>query len=859
VTPASGRSLPPPDRASAGRPIPEAPGPTARRRSVVVLAVIVLAVALGAAAWGATQPFVLPAESPSLAVRVAIAAGLAALGQLARLRFRLDSSTVAVSWGEAALVIGLYVAPAGWLPAATFAGAGAAWLLLSAISDDRPPFEILHGVASLTVAVAAAAAVTTAFADPLGASVTSTTALALAAGCLAYLVITTGLAAATLALHHRAPVGTIAWQTLRGKLPMFVGNVSIGLLTIVLLAREPAWLLLLAPALWLLQRMYGQHLRAGDEQRTWQAFAAATGSLDRARQADVAFAGLRGARDLFGATRVEIDLTAPEGAHRRFVSDLSGEARELTGSGPAQHLAGPAVTRLMAVGGRPVGELSVWFPYPNAPSTRDDVVLSAYRDALAGALDDAATRQRLDALIARSSHGALHDDLTGLANRGALLADGDAALRRLPVGAPVALLVFGLRDFRNVNGTLGHRAGDELLKVTAERLRGHATDGEVVARLGDDKFALFVPRLPVLRDPTAGSAAAARLPQLQRRARDMVNELRDPVEIAGVRLVAETSVGAVVAESGAADAAELLRRAEIAIEHARAMGGGVVAYDSSLDTSNTDRLMLLADLRDALASQDQLTLVLQPAVDLNTGAPTGVEALARWRHPRRGLLKPVDFIRAVENSDLLGEFTRYVLDRSLATAAAWRADGIDVPISVNVSARSLRDPALPSLVDDALRRHRMPAGRLVLEITETAPVVNFEVVEDVVKALRALGVQLSVDDFGTGYSSLSFLTRVAVDELKVDRSFVERMVDSAEGAAIVRSTVDLGRGLNARVVAEGVETADQRAALVELGCTTAQGYLFCPPLPSDKIVAALRTLNQAASAKVLPLRADGAS
>jgi EAL domain-containing protein (putative c-di-GMP-specific phosphodiesterase class I) len=263
-------------------------------------------------------------------------------------------------------------------------------------------------------------------------------------------------------------------------------------------------------------------------------------------------------------------------------------------------------------------------------------------------------------------------------------------------------------------------------------------------------------------------------------------------------------------------------------------------------------------MREALAVDDQLDVVLQPAVDLVTGAPTGVEALIRWRHPRRGVLAPVDFVRTVEGSELLAPFTRYVVDRALGVAAEWAAHGLQIPIAVNLSARSLLDPRLPADVAELLRRHRIPPSGLVLEITETVVMSELDVIDEVLAGLRAVGVQLAVDDFGTGFSSLTFLTRITVDELKVDREFVAKMVHSAEAAAIVRTTVDLGRELGLRVVAEGVETADQRDALTALGCRAAQGFHFFKPMPPDRITGVLRTLL-AAQPNVFPLRADGAS
>ncbi|HET9516609.1 MAG TPA: EAL domain-containing protein, partial [Actinoplanes sp.] len=372
--------------------------------------------------------------------------------------------------------------------------------------------------------------------------------------------------------------------------------------------------------------------------------------------------------------------------------------------------------------------------------------------------------------------------------------------------------------------------------------------------------ALLLPHLPVLTDSAGAShEVPGVLSHAVRRARELVEQLGTPTDIAGVRLVIEVAVGVVAAGAGSADLVELIRRAEIAMCHAKQARVGVATYDSSYDDASTDHLTLLAELREALQADDQLVLHLQPAVDLATGAPTGVEALSRWRHPRRGMLPPIEFIRTIEHSELLGPFTRYILDGSLAAASGWSAAGLDLPVSVNVSARSLLDASFPGQVADALKRYRVPAHQLVLEITETVAVSEQEIVDEVLAALRQVGVQLSVDDFGTGYSSLTFLTRVPVDELKIDRSFVARMVESAEAGEIVRSAIGLAHGLNLRVVAEGVETADQRAALLALGCVAAQGYHFCKPLPADRIVAALQSMAEGAPARVVPLRADGAS
>jgi EAL domain-containing protein (putative c-di-GMP-specific phosphodiesterase class I) len=359
---------------------------------------------------------------------------------------------------------------------------------------------------------------------------------------------------------------------------------------------------------------------------------------------------------------------------------------------------------------------------------------------------------------------------------------------------------------------------------------------------------------------TADSPATeypAQLAHALGRARGLAGILAIPGDVAGVQLSVEASVGVVVAAAGTVDLTELLRRADIAMYQAKRGGSSVAWYDPSRDRASTDRLSLLAEVREALAADDQLTLVMQPEVRLgDDGGVIGVEALVRWNHPRRGTLMPVDFVTVIEHSELLGDFTRYVLDRALAAAARWAAEGIDVPVSVNLSPRSLLDPALPGDVAALLAKHGTRADRLVLEITETVVMSELAVIDNVLSALREMGVQLAVDDFGTGYSSLTFLTRVTVNEVKIDRTFVRRMVESPEVGAIVRTTIDLAHRLGLRVIAEGVETAEQRAELTALGCTGAQGFFFYPPLPPERVVEVLHELT---TATVITLRQEDAS
>ncbi|HKS98893.1 MAG TPA: bifunctional diguanylate cyclase/phosphodiesterase, partial [Rugosimonospora sp.] len=545
---------------------------------------------------------------------------------------------------------------------------------------------------------------------------------------------------------------------------------------------------------------------------------------------------------------------------------LAGPARIPAAGHPEATPLPPAhvLTRSLTVGGAPVGELRIRFNRPVELSRREQMQLSAFGDALAGALHDAAAHQALQSMSTSSSHEAMLDSLTGVANREALLSGGDVALAGLDREAPVALLVLDINHFKEVNDTLGHVAGDDLVRITAGRINGASLPGDLVGRLGGDEFGLLITQLPADRPEPAGGADAESdelgLAAALGRARELADLLSTPTEVAGLQLAVEASIGVAVAPAAACDMRELLRRADIAMYQAKRRGGAVAWYDSASDVASTDRLTLLAELREALESDPpQLVMVLQPAVDLRTGAPVGMEALVRWRHPRRGELPPEEFIDVLQNSELVTPFTRYALDQALRAAARCAAEGFPVPVSVNVSPRSLLSRNLPNEVGTLLARHRVPAERLILEITETVVVPEFKVVTEVLAGLRALGVQLAVDDFGTGYSSLTFLTRIHVDEVKVDHTFVSRMVESPEAMAIVRTTVDLARQLNLRVVAEGVETAAQKRALADLGCNAAQGYHFCAPVPPEKVVPALQALAGSAGGRVIPLRAEGAS
>ncbi len=427
-------------------------------------------------------------------------------------------------------------------------------------------------------------------------------------------------------------------------------------------------------------------------------------------------------------------------------------------------------------------------------------------------------QRRLLRQAAASRHQALHDALTGLPNR-ELFADrvGQAIRAADRELQPAALLLLDLDRFKDVNDTLGHHHGDQLLREVGTRLQGALRQVDTVARLGGDEFAVLVP------GATAEGAAAV--------ADKLRTALHAPLTLDGVTLDLDASIGIAVYPDHGNDTAELLQHADVAMYAAKQTHAGFMVYDPTVDQHSPRRLALLGGLRRAL-ERNELVLHYQPKADLGTGRILGAEALVRWQHPDHGLLGPGEFIPLAERTGLIHPLTRWVLDTALRQASQWHRDGHQLSVAVNVSTRCLLDPSFPDQVAERLGAWQVPAGSLVLEVTESAVMADPARALDVLGRLHALGVRLAVDDFGTGYSSMAYLKALPVDELKVDRSFVGQMADSSSDAVIVRSTIDLGHNLGLRVVAEGVESQEAWQSLEALGCDTAQGYYLGRPMPA---------------------------
>jgi len=433
--------------------------------------------------------------------------------------------------------------------------------------------------------------------------------------------------------------------------------------------------------------------------------------------------------------------------------------------------------------------------------------------------NQAAVALRNGELLDRLRHESLHDPLTGLPNRAALQRELEA---RLAAPSPrFAVGILDLDSFKDVNDTLGHAQGDELLREVAVRTQSALDGYALVCRLGGDEFALVA-------DDCIDAAAAEHL------ARRLHQALDAPVLLSGIEVDVSGSLGMALAPEHGSTAGALLKRADQAMYEAKQTGRPVRVFDSTLDTASPSRLALVAELRHAITAGD-VKVHVQPKVRASDGVVTGTEALVRWTSPVRGAVAAGDFVPLAERSGLIHPLTQGVLDDALGACATWQQHLPGVGISVNVSVKSLGDDSLVRLVERLLRRHALASGLLTLEITESHIMADPASTLGVLHQLRDAGVRLSVDDFGTGYSSLSYLRRLPVTEVKVDRSFVHRMVHEPDDAAIVRSIVELARTLGLHVVAEGVEDDDTWQALTELGVDEIQGWVVAKAMPTAEL------------------------
>ena len=506
-----------------------------------------------------------------------------------------------------------------------------------------------------------------------------------------------------------------------------------------------------------------------------------------------------------------IAVARPDGSHASAIStSLAGEAL-ITTLADAQRMSGRNEFPIRSHHSQ--AELGRFVLYQEVPRPLDKAVIQVVERCT-----------RLSAIAINRSHTeetirrqALEDPLTGLPNR-ALLHDRfeQAFVASRRYGGCVALVLYDLDRFKDINDTLGHEVGDQMLRHVAAQLQASMREGDTVGRLGGDEFVLLMPGLQSPEEAV----------EIARRALD---SLEQPLQLEKALLKPKASVGIAVYPTHANDPGGVLRRADVAMYRVKRLGGQVAVYDPTLDQEELESLGFVAELQRAIET-DQLLVDYQPKISLRTGHAAGAECLVRWHHPVRGLISPAQFIPLAESTGLIKPLSIWVIRRALQDCRSWHERGYDVSVAVNLSAPLLYDPDLFDTIEREMRASRLPPGQLELEITESAVMQDPERAMTTMSRLRELGVTFALDDFGTGYSSLASLKNLPVQCIKIDQSFVRDMVTDDRDASIVRAAIELGHNFNMDIVAEGVESQNVRELLRHLECDYVQGFHLARPM-----------------------------
>jgi diguanylate cyclase (GGDEF)-like protein len=779
------------------------------------------------------------------------------------LQFRRDTHSFSLS--EIPLLVGLFFLEPTMLVVALLLGSTAALT----IHRRQRPLKLAFNLANLSFTTGLAIVLFRAIlgtADPLGpAGWTAAFAAAIGADFVSLVMITGAISLAT-----GKPPGVTQLLGSGSIASFFNSCLALVIVTVLWIHTEAAWLpLVLAGLMSAAYRIYGSVRR---KHESLEVLYESTRRLQESSDVDRAVETLLSqARDMFRAGQAEILLfpTADEpgleatigedetlrtsrldsvdpksGVWARVAAEGRGVClpRPITNDRLRDHFAARGIRDAMVAplfGQDAVVGTILTANRRSDVSTfgNDDLKLfETFANQASASLENARLIERLRRHAEETEHQALHDPLTGLPNRAFFhqAVQGHIATQASS-NDPVAVLLMDLDRFKEVNDTLGHHNGDLLLQAVAARLRSAVRPGDVVARLGGDEFGILLTETP---DRDAAEVLAARL----------IEALATPFLVHELTLDVGASVGIALYPDHGRDVDTLLQRADVAMYQAKGNLRGHVTYSQDQDSYNPDRLVLLGELRTAIENRE-LSVVYQPKVELATGRVVGAEALVRWPHPRRGLINPDDFIPLAEHTGLIRPLTLYVLEAALAECAGWRAGGFEIDVAVNLSVRNLLDVGLPDDIQRELVRNSLPSGALELEITESALVADPGRTNAVLQLIHELGVGISIDDFGTGYSSLSYLRQMPVDELKIDKSFVTAMAVDDNDALIVRSTIELGRNLGLRVVAEGIETREVSEQLASLGCHVGQGYYFGRPLSADQF---LRKLSSGPIAPATP-------
>jgi diguanylate cyclase (GGDEF)-like protein len=751
-------------------------------------------------------------------------------------RFELRRDTHTVDLIDIPLVLGLHLTGPAGLVLARLAG--------TVVTLLRQGTRGLKLAFNLSLAVLEASVALVLFAGVFGGREAGGAALLLAtfAAVLVTDLLSGLLISAAIALHSGVADLRGSILAMAAGVAAAVANTSLGLIAVILVVNDPGSIWLLAVVAAVLVLAYRAYASLRGEHERLERLHSFTRAVAESEPGAVAAAILTEARDVLRAQRAGI-VRLP----------LAGAGAVRTEAGPDGILTAPVDPA--DPDAELLGRLVAQAPIALGPP--DDVMAAPLRDStgivgillVAGRLGDVshfaqADLRLLETLAGQASialekgqlfeslrrdaaeraHQATHDALTGLPNRSMF---GERVRRQMTEpGREAAVLLIGLDRFKDVNDTLGHHIGDLVLREVAARLRRDLPPEYVVARLAGDEFAVMIPDVA---DRYLVLVLAGR-----------VHEIIDrPYSLEGLDLEIAGSVGIAVSPDHGLDAGLLLRRADMALAAAKTAHSTIEVYSPGSDHSSARRLTLLGALRSAL-ERHELTLHYQPKAELATGRIAGVEALLRWHHPVHGFVPPDEFIPIAESTGLIRPLALYVIDEALAQAKAWRAQGLELGLAVNLSVRNLVDPNLADAVAGLLAGHGIAPRLLTLEITEGQVMEDPDRAVALLGRLREVGVQLSIDDFGTGHSSLTYVKRLPVTEMKIDKSFVTNLAADPADEAIVRSTVTLARNLGLKLVAEGVEDRRTWDLLAAMECDVAQGYYLAKPMPADDLAAWLR-------------------
>jgi diguanylate cyclase (GGDEF)-like protein len=696
----------------------------------------------------------------------------------------------------------------------------------------RTPVKVLFNATSYAFGVGLAALATHAIATPSWDDPVRS-GLAIAAGVLAFSVWNGVSVNAAIAFSQDMPFRPVFMKGAWLRLLVAGGNLAAGLSVLALAHFRPDALWLVPVAMGVAFVAYHGFLRFIQDRAAWRHFELSGKEISRLDEREVAHAALARATKLFDADEAELVLRPSHGPGpaRVYLSNAAGTATVLrseqdeepsftvaTYQGDGRHARETCVAVPLMRGDVRLGTLRVRFFAAVRLSARERQLLDTFADTVAASIENARMFAQLQAEAARHETASRHDHLTGLPNRLLFEDRVRTALQHRRRANGFAVLLIDLDRFKEVNDSLGHAAGDAVLREVAGRLRRAVRPQDTVSRLGGDEFAVL------LDDANAAEATAERLSTL----------LVEPMHVQGMAVQVGGSIGFACYPQDAIAYEDLVRRADVAMYQAKQAGAFFRRYDPSRDRTVMEGLNLVDELHAALEG-GQIELHFQPQIDLRTGLAVGAEAFVRWRHPTRGLLGPAFFLSTLETSSLMRQFTCRVLDLAIAECAAWRRAGRDLTVSVNLSARNFEQGPLADDVAAALTRHRLPAELLTLEVAEAALPTNLELLEAHVARLADIGVRVSIDDFGNGHLSLSALRRMHVREVKLDAPFVSGITSSEDDAAIAEATIHLAHSLGVRIVAEGVEEPRVLARLVDLGCDGAQGYHWGRPVPAHEV------------------------